>query len=62
LRDELENHLKLLKRQNVIDTWHDRKIMSGTEWDKVINKNLDNADIILLLISSVFLASDYLLG
>jgi hypothetical protein len=58
----LENQLKLLKRRHVIDTWHDRKIMSGTEWDKVINKNLDTADIILLLINSDFLASDYLLG
>jgi|APLak6261659701_1056019.scaffolds.fasta_scaffold00303_1 hypothetical protein len=59
LRDELEKHLKLLQRQQVIDTWHDRKIISGTEWDKVINKNLDTADIILLLVSADFLASDY---
>jgi hypothetical protein len=59
LRDELEKHLKLLQRQHVIDTWHDRKISNGTEWDKVINKNLDTADIVLLLISADFLASDY---
>ncbi len=59
LREELEKHLKLLQRQQVIDSWHDRKIISGTEWDKVINNNLDTADIILLLISADFLASDY---
>ena len=59
LRDTLETHLKLLQRQNVIDTWHDRKIISGTEWDKAIDKNLEAADIILLLISADFLASDY---
>lgn len=59
LRDTLETHLKLLKRQNVIDTWHDRKIMSGTEWGKAIDENLETADIILLLISADFLASDY---
>ena len=59
LRDELEKNLKLLQRQNIIDTWHDRKIISGTEWDKAIDKNLEAADIILLLISSDFLASDY---
>jgi hypothetical protein len=59
LRDELEKHLKLLQRQQVIDTWHDRKISNGMEWDKVINKNLDTADIILMLISADFLASDY---
>ena len=59
LRDELEKHLKLLQRQQVIDTWHDRKISNGMEWDKVINKHLDTADIILMLISADFLASDY---
>ena len=59
LRDELEKHLKLLQRQHIIDTWHDRKISNGTEWDNVINKHLDTADIILLLISADFLASDY---
>jgi len=59
LRDTLETHLKLLQRQNVIDTWHDRKICSGTEWGKAIDENLEAADIILLLISADFLASDY---
>jgi len=51
--------LKLLERQHVIDTWHDRKISSGAEWDKAIDENLEAADIILLLISADFLASDY---
>ena len=59
LRDILETHLTLLKRQNVIDTWHDRKISSGTEWSKTIDENLEAADIILWLISADFLASDY---
>ncbi|MEQ1546982.1 toll/interleukin-1 receptor domain-containing protein [Methyloglobulus sp.] len=59
LRDELEKHLKLLQRQNVIDSWHDRKIDAGTEWKNTIDDNLETADIILLLISSDFLASDY---
>ena len=59
LRDTLETHLTLLKRQHVIDMWHDRKISSGTEWDKAIDENLEAADIILLLISADFLASDY---
>ncbi len=59
LRDTLETHLTLLKRQHVIDMWHDRNISSGTEWDKAIDENLEAADIILLLISADFLASDY---
>lgn len=26
LRDELEKHLTVLRRQGVIETWHDRRI------------------------------------
>ncbi len=59
LRDELETHLAILKRQGAIETWHDRKIGAGTEWANQIDDNLKKADIILLLISSYFLASDY---
>jgi hypothetical protein len=59
LRDELLNHLAVLKRQHVISTWHDREIGAGREWANEIDEHLDSADIILLLISSDFLASDY---
>ena len=37
----------------------DRKIGAGKEWENEIDKHLNAADIILLLISSDFLASDY---
>ena len=59
LRDRLAIHLKLLQRQQVIDSWHDRKIGAGREWEQAIDDNLEAADIILLLISADFLASDY---
>jgi internalin A len=59
LRDELETHLKLLQRQGAISDWHDRRILAGGEWDKKIDENLEKADIILLLISADFIASDY---
>lgn len=59
LRDELETHLKLLQRQGVISTWHDRKILPGGEWDDEIDAHLEAAKIILLLISADFIASDY---
>ncbi len=59
LRDELADHLATLKREGVISSWHDRKILPGQEWDYQINDNLNTADIILLLVSSNFLASDY---
>ncbi|MES9829478.1 MAG: tetratricopeptide repeat protein [Candidatus Thiodiazotropha sp.] len=58
-RIELEKHLSLLKRQGVVTTWNDRKIDPGREWEGVISDNLRSADIILFLVSSDFLASDY---
>lgn len=59
LRDELEIHLAMLKRQGVIELWHDRRIGAGEDFSKVIDANLDKAEIILLLVSPYFLASDY---
>ena len=59
LRNKLETHLKLLQRQNLLETWHDRKIEAGAEWKQKIDDNLERADIILLLVSADFIASDY---
>lgn len=59
LRDELETHLKLLQRRGIISTWHDRKLLPGSEWDHEIDAHLERAKIILLLVSADFLASDY---
>ncbi len=59
LRDKLEKHLSILKRQGVITGWHDRRIGAGKEWAGEIDQHLNTAHIILLLISSNFLASDY---
>lgn len=59
LRDHLEKHLSSLKRPGVIEVWHDRRIGAGREWEGQIDEHLNAADIILLLISSDFIASDY---
>lgn len=59
LRNELANHLTMLKRQGIISAWHDREISAGAEWANAIDEHLDVADLILLLISANFLASDY---
>ena len=59
LRKKLETHLSLLQDQGVISGWHDRRIEAGTEWDGAISKNLEEAGIILLLVSADFLASRY---
>lgn len=59
LRDKLEEHLSLLKREGVITGWHNRKIEAGKEWNNEIDIHLNTAGIILLLVSSAFIASNY---
>ncbi|QHI68048.1 toll/interleukin-1 receptor domain-containing protein [Tichowtungia aerotolerans] len=59
MRDELEVHLTMLKRQGLIEAWHDRRIGAGNEFDRTISAHLESADIILLLVSPHFLASEY---
>jgi TIR domain len=59
LRHKLEMHLSMLKRQGFIEAWHDRRITPGDVLDKTIGAHLERADIVLLLVSPDFLASDY---
>lgn len=59
LRNELEKHLSPLKRMGRISTWHDRCIIPGEVFEHKIDQYFSEADIVLLLISSDFIASDY---
>jgi hypothetical protein len=59
LRDQLEIHLAALRRQGLISSWHDRQITVGTELGETIDDHIDTADVILLLVSPDFIASDY---
>jgi hypothetical protein len=58
-RDELEMHLAPLTREGLISTWHDRRITAGNDFAGTISVELERADIILLLVGSYFLSSDY---
>lgn len=49
----------MLKHQGLIESWHDRRIKAGSSIDGEIDRELEKADLILLLVSSSFLASDY---
>ena len=59
VREELEKHLSHLVQQEQITTWHQQKILPGKNRVQEINAHLNTAQIILLLVSSDFLASDY---
>jgi len=57
---KLENHLSVLKRNGNIDTWNCRQLIPGEKWDGKIKQELEEADIILFLVSDDFLATDYI--
>jgi hypothetical protein len=59
LRDQLEVHLAGLRRQGSISSWHDRRIIAGEDFGDAIDQHIDTADVILLLVSPDFIASDY---
>ena len=59
---ELEKQLSLLRNQGLISNWTDRKIMSGQNFVDAIDTHINTSAIILLLISSDFMASDYCYG
>ncbi|MFL5347356.1 MAG: TIR domain-containing protein [Hyalangium sp.] len=58
-RKELEKHLSSLRRDGLIHLWHDREILPGQTWADEIDRHLESAHVILLLISADFIASDY---
>src|SRR5579864_5682051 len=62
LRDQFETHLSGLKRYYHMTNWHDREILAGQNWEEAIDEQLKSADIIFLLISPDFMASDYCYG
>jgi TIR domain len=60
LRQKFQADLKMLKANGLINDWYDGKIPAGSEFDSEIKEYLDKADVILLLVSRDFLASDYI--
>jgi hypothetical protein len=60
LKKELDKYLKVLKRSSKVEVWNDRELIGGQEWDQTIMSELNKANIILLLISVDFNASDFI--
>jgi hypothetical protein len=56
---ELRKHLTPLQRKGRITLWADVDIHAGIEWEKELHRHLNTAQIILLLISPDFMASEY---
>src|SRR4029079_18976090 len=62
LREELCGHLKILERRKLVSPWHDREIQAGEDWNQRISDELQMADLVLLLVSTDFINSDYIFG
>ena len=57
--DELRTHLANLREEGLICDWHDRAIRPGEEWEAAILDHLNQADVIVLLVSPDFNASNF---
>ncbi|MFZ1220027.1 MAG: COR domain-containing protein [Chthoniobacterales bacterium] len=60
-RKRLESELKILKNEGLLERgWHDRMIAPGDNWNDVIQRELADADVVIILASSAALATDYI--
>ena len=57
--DSLHTHLVMLRRENKITEWFDRKILAGGDLDQEISEQLESCHLFLPLVSPDFLASNY---
>src|SRR5437016_932295 len=62
LLEQLKKHLKILTRTGFITKLYDHNISAGIEWENENKRHLNTASIILLLVSSDFIDSDYCWG
>lgn len=61
-KDKLVTSFASLKRRGYVSAWEDRQIPVGGEWDQHIKSALNEAEVILLLISMDFMNSEYCYG
>ncbi len=59
LLDQLIRHISPLAQQGKLSIWEDSMILAGSNWDEVITTEIRRADIVVFLVSSDYLASDY---
>jgi hypothetical protein len=59
LQKRLRTHLALLRRQRLIADWGEEEVLAGQQTKKTIDYHLNNAEVILLLVSSSFIVSPY---
>ena len=58
--NDLRKHLALLEKKELLELWFDGEILAGENWDRSIKRKLEQAELVLLLISVDFINSDYI--
>lgn len=58
--ETLHLHIRALQRSGIIDSWSDLDIAPGAELEEEIHLKLEQADLILLLVSANFTGSDHI--
>jgi len=62
-KDRLVDHLKALEKNGaILNEWDDQQIGTGEDWEKEIMDSMNVASIAVLMISSGFLASDFIIN
>ncbi|MEQ1746842.1 MAG: toll/interleukin-1 receptor domain-containing protein [Saprospiraceae bacterium] len=59
-RAELKKQLLPMEKSEQLRVWTDRNIIAGEQWEPAIKKQLESADVILVLVSSDYFQSDYI--
>lgn len=60
LVDKFIEHLSALRRDGKVEHWYCSELEPGTDWNDVIQKHLDESDIICFMISPSFMKTDYI--
>ncbi len=57
----LARHLNVLGKQGLVEIWTDRRIQAGAGWLKEILRAIEEAKVVVLLVSADFLTSDFIM-
>ena len=59
LKEQLVRHLAPLRREGLIDLWHDGMLRPGEHLDPTVQAALAASEVVILLVSADFIASEY---
>lgn len=60
-KDRLLGHLSVLREQRLLELWEDRRIEAGDAWEQEIEEAIEASNVAVLLITSNFLTSRFIL-